>query len=520
MYNWTGNPQSYAKEAFAESNAKPNGGQGGKGFAYQYQPNNGYSNGGGSGAGTTVVDSQRTGGGTLYKDIPAEVGTGGLLILYSDTLYNEGEISSNGSKGSTIYGNGGCSVGGAGSGAGSINIFARYVKQEGNTSVIGGEKGKANYVHGGDGGDGSYTINELGSRLNYPEKKITLNINNTYTIDQTKLTYTKLNEIQTEDLIVGNITYELTDDKGIISVDTNGNIRPSKLGTTKVKIVDQTNKTETYIIVEVTSGNTSSQIKAGDTFTLALKENGSVWTFGDNGAITTNEPTHLMVGVEQFKNIIDIGAGNKISIALNQNGEVYTWGNCYNGESINKINEPYKEETLSDIIAVDAKEDNFYGVDRSGNAYIWGKGYNEPTKIDSTIKYIDISGKILLGENGLVYDINEPQERINYLSNIGDISGGKTHDLFLELDGTVHSKGENDAGQLGNKTSEASENPVIVKTEDKYMENAVRISAGNKSGIISAQNRKGLCLWRKYKQKTWNRKRKNKLCKRNNKTSR
>lgn len=184
-------------------------------------------------------------------------------------------------------------------------------------------------------------------------------------------------------------------------------------------------------------------------------------------------------------NIIDIGAGNKISIALDQNGEVYIWGNCYNGISTNTIKEPTKEEKLSDIIAVDAKGENFYAIDRSGNAYVWGKGYEEPTKIESSIKYIDVSGKLLLGENGLVYDINKPEERINYLSNIGDVSKGETHDLFLELDGTIHSKGENEAGQLGNKQNEKSEKPVIVRTEDKYIENVIRISAGDKSSIVN-----------------------------------
>lgn len=134
VYRWTNWNQAYDVNTYLASNAKPNGGAGGQGFAMQTDHTNAYSNGGGSGAGTTVFPNPVTGTrGRMYENILAEVGTGGLLVLYSDTLYNEGNITSNGSKGGTATGNGGCGVGGAGSGAGSINIFARVIKEEGNT---------------------------------------------------------------------------------------------------------------------------------------------------------------------------------------------------------------------------------------------------------------------------------------------------------------------------------------------------------------------------------------------------
>lgn len=131
VYHWENTKHDFGNTKFIESNAKPNGGQGGTGFGYQYQPYNGYYNGGGSGAGTKIVANQETGGGTVYENIPAQVGTGGLLILYSDVLHNDGTISSNGSAGGSIRGNGGCSAGGAGSGAGSINIFTRTLNKKG-----------------------------------------------------------------------------------------------------------------------------------------------------------------------------------------------------------------------------------------------------------------------------------------------------------------------------------------------------------------------------------------------------
>lgn len=140
----------------------------------------------------------------------------------------------------------------------------------------------------------------------------------------------------------------------------------------------------------------TSQIKEGEDFTLVLKENGTVWTYGNNGIIKTNEPVQIMQGTNELKNIKKIGAGNKISIALSRDGEVYIWGRCYKASNIETIKEPTKQDSLSNIISVEAYGDNFYALDSEGNVYVWGRGYSNPTKIESDIKYVEISGKILL----------------------------------------------------------------------------------------------------------------------------
>lgn len=103
-----------------------------------------------------------------------------------------------------------------------------------------------------------------------------------------------------------------------------------------------------------------------------------------------------MQGVNELKNIKHIGAGNKISIALSNSREVFTWGMCYKGSNIEIVKEPIKVENLSNIISVEAYGDNFYALEDTGSVYVWGKGYEIPTKIESEIKYVEISGKLLL----------------------------------------------------------------------------------------------------------------------------
>ena len=107
-------------------------------------------------------------------------------MLYTNDLYNNGEISANGMNAGT-----GRAAGGS-SGGGSINIFANIIKERGNVTANGG-------TVGGLGGNGFVTINELGSSLNYEEKVIQIPLNTIYTRYPNKISDPKLNNIQTED---------------------------------------------------------------------------------------------------------------------------------------------------------------------------------------------------------------------------------------------------------------------------------------------------------------------------------
>lgn len=122
-------------------NATQNGGTGG----------NGYGVTGGGGAGNP-------GGKGGTDDINGETGTGGLLIIYADSVINNGEISSNGSDGG--IGNGGLPGGGA-SGGGTVNIFYKTTYTGTKPIATGGKA-----ITGGGtikiwGGSGSVSIGSI-----------------------------------------------------------------------------------------------------------------------------------------------------------------------------------------------------------------------------------------------------------------------------------------------------------------------------------------------------------------------
>ncbi|MBO5478752.1 MAG: cadherin-like beta sandwich domain-containing protein [Clostridia bacterium] len=492
VYRWSNSNTSYASTVFEASNAQTNGGQGGQGFAYQADHTNAYANGGGSGAGNPIVANQTTGTrGVMYSNIKAENGTGGLLILYTNTLYNHGKIESNGSAGGTVTGNGGCSAAGAGSGGGSINIFAKTVSEMNITEATGGTGGKGSPVSGGSGGDGTVTINELGSILNYRENTIVLKTKEQYQIDKTKLTYTKLNDIQTESLVVGNLKYEGID-SNIISVDENGMITAKQEGVTTLTITDETNGYCTNVVVKVINENacTQAQIEEGNDFTVTLKENGTVWTYGKNDQgqlgnstkVDSNFPIQvIMQNGQELQNVKDIGAGNSIAIAVTNEGKVYTWG-------ANRQVATLKED-ISDIVKVEAYEGTFYAISIEGKVYTWNKENETVTQIENEGKEIvEVSGKIMLDAEGFVYHMDAPTEKIPYLSNIINISYGVDSYACVSADGFVFTAGTGDKGQLGNGKQINTKEPVIVKTKDGYLSNVYKVSVGNKMAMAVTLN--------------------------------
>lgn len=135
-------------------NGSSTGGKGGNAFGNKYlNPNKLQSSGGGAGNPGGVV----VGNVTQYAGSVGKTGTGGLLILYANTLTNNGNISSNGSNG----GNGNFAGGGA-SGGGSINLFYKTSFKKGNIITKGGSKGAGyNAGPGGNGGSGSITIGNI-----------------------------------------------------------------------------------------------------------------------------------------------------------------------------------------------------------------------------------------------------------------------------------------------------------------------------------------------------------------------
>ena len=239
---------------------------------------------------------------------------------------------------------------------------------------------------------------------------------------------------------------------------------------------------------------TTPQIKEGNQFTIALKDHGSVWAYGRNeygqlGNNTTensNEPIEVLVSKNgenvPFEDVVKIEADEDSCIAIDKNGKVYTWGLKLDKTGENEL-VATELAGAEDINNVGIYGNNYYLVDKLGNLYAYGKDYETITKIQTVARVMDISGDVVLENNGLVYYLSDLKTPIEGLKDIARMSAGEEHYLFVDESGKAYALGKGEYGQLGNGTYNTSFTPTEVRTEDGALENVAEVSAGNDYSI-------------------------------------
>ncbi|HOM27233.1 MAG TPA: hypothetical protein PKV21_06980, partial [bacterium] len=131
------------------------------------------------------------------------------------------------------------------------------------------------------------------------------------------------------------------------------------------------------------------KVTAGWDFSVILKKDGTVWTFGDNkygqlgNGTTENRNYAVQVkgpeGKGYLKNIIDIKAGAFHVLALAKDGTVWAWGDnefgqLGDGTYIQRIF-PVKTKEIKDIEKIVCGAFHSFAIDKKGNLYGWGKNW-------------------------------------------------------------------------------------------------------------------------------------------------
>ena len=262
-------------------------------------------------------------------------------------------------------------------------------------------------------------------------------------------------------------------------------------------------------------------IASGSSHILAVDVDGNLWTWGSNsnGELGTgsydNEasPVQILEGVK-FKhdsNIDSIAAGPGFSLAIDEDGYLWSWGLNSNGQlgHGNKTNSPVpvklEEYTFS---TVSAGRVCSLAIDTEG--YIWGSGYSVKsnsdtilvfTKLNDSIKFKSISAGgnhcLAIADDGSVYGLGT-----QYRGSLGNgvtaslwtalkkvmsgmkakkVSAGLGHSLIIAEDGKLYGCGSSDANTNyqalpGSKDSAV---PVLIGGNDTYID----ITAGDRSSF-------------------------------------
>jgi alpha-tubulin suppressor-like RCC1 family protein/subtilisin family serine protease len=328
--------------------------------------------------------------------------------------------------------------------------------------------------------------------------------------------------------------------KAVVEVDDNGTLTPVAKGTAMITATTvnggYTASSVITVWEEKVSFNTTS-ISAGTNYTVAVNEDGTVWSWGNNENGQLGDGTHnnrltpvkveipteivkVVAGtsrsyaldklgdvweitsyptkISTLSNVKDISAGNDYAIVLKNDGTVWSWGNNYNGQlgdgTTSYRYEPIQVPNLSNVVSIDAGTNHTVALVGDGTVWAWGANYYgqvgdgssdnnrlNPVKVKnlSNIKAISAGDihTIALKENGTVWawgyggygqtgnnwSKKVTPEQVQGVTNVEKISAGGYNTAVIKSDGTVWVFGKNEKGQLGNDSIAESYTPLQIE---------------------------------------------------------
>jgi alpha-tubulin suppressor-like RCC1 family protein len=206
-------------------------------------------------------------------------------------------------------------------------------------------------------------------------------------------------------------------------------------------------------------------ISAGNSHTVYLKSDGTVWAAGSNGSgqlgdgnsglhseggqLTSSTPVRALSGVAS------ISAGYTHTVYLKIDGTVWAAGNNSKGQlgdgTENDRSTPVQVSGLSGLSGVvGISGGGLHTVYLKSDGTVWASGWNEYGQLgDGT-------------ENDSSTPVQVKNEDGSPFTGVVAISAGYYHTVYLKSDNTVWATGWNNFGQLGDGTEDSRSNPVQV----------------------------------------------------------
>jgi len=232
----------------------------------------------------------------------------------------------------------------------------------------------------------------------------------------------------------------------------------------------------------ISSGVKWKDISVGSQHMIALKLDGTLWSWGLNtngqlgkGTTTNNNANGTPVQIGSDSNWISVSAGDNHSLAIKSNGTIWAWGAGLYGRlgvgDTSGRTSPTQIGSDSNWISVSAGSLHTLAIKANGTLWAWGNNDN---------------GR--LGDNSTTQR-NSPVQ-IGASTNWMKVSAGNSHTVALKSDGTLWSWGYNAYGQLGDGTTTQKTSPIQIGTDTNWKE----IYAGNQY-TFAIKNNGTLWAW-------------------------
>ena len=226
-----------------------------------------------------------------------------------------------------------------------------------------------------------------------------------------------------------------------------------------------------YVVTPSVGGHAQPQILTASTQTSFVESpvnNGATYSFvvaarnrAGTGAASSSSNSVTPSAATSCANFTAVAAGNSHSLALNTDGSVWAWGNNSVGQLGDNATYAYFYPTPAQMLGPGAvgvlsgikqiAAGAFHSLALKWDGTVWAGGYNHYGQVGNGTTNYNWTPSQVVGPSG--------QE---YLTSIVAIAGGENSSYALKADGTVWSWGI--AGNLGNGTNTASSVPVEVVT--------------------------------------------------------
>ena len=251
-------------------------------------------------------------------------------------------------------------------------------------------------------------------------------------------------------------------------------------------------------------------ISAGSDHAMAIKSDNTLWGWGYNwygqvgvGKSTANnwwdDENIILSPVKIMESVISVSAGESFTMAIKDDGSLWTWGSNWSGQIGDGTVTTYDEDNhrytpvkiMDSVLSVSAGTVGQYmGANNEGgygahamaiktDGSLWGWGDNSIGQLgDGTVNEYDEIGNV----------INHKSVPVKIMDSVVSVSSGAQYTMAIKTDGSLWAWGSNWYGQLGNGTIESNNYPV------KILDSVVSVSAGQKHTMVIKTD-KSLWVW-------------------------
>jgi alpha-tubulin suppressor-like RCC1 family protein len=200
-----------------------------------------------------------------------------------------------------------------------------------------------------------------------------------------------------------------------------------------------------------------TSVSAGGIHTVGIREDGSLWTWGNNGQGqlgigSTGSFIPVPVQVQAGTTWATASAGWSHNVAIRTDGSLWAWGDNFQGRlgdgTSTLRNTPVRIGTDNDWAFVSAGSSHTMAIREGGTLWAWG-----------------FNGQGRLGDGTTTNRFNPVQI---YSGTIWtSVAAGDNHNMAIMQNGTLWAWGFNGSGQLGDGTAQNRSFPMRVRTESE-----------------------------------------------------